>query len=171
MYRDCSTPKRIRRLNTTTLSDTDLGLVRDAFIASWLTATSILYWNTSADVNYLDRKFWTVSTGDLNNPTEVLAHSSPGSLDTSTSGGMALSSYGSERMELLQITSSPPQIDLYMNENGRGHFSPDDVHVAYITRSSPDQPDQFVRIRRFDGASNPTVVAGAGTYTALDWRN
>ena len=173
LYRDCLTPKRIRRLNTTTSINTDLGLVRDAFIASWLTATSILYWNTSADVNYLDRKFWTVSTDNLNNPTEVLAHSSPGSLDTSTSGGMALSSYGSERMELLQITSSPPQIDLYMNENGRGHFSPDidNLHVAYITRSSPSQPDQYVLIHRFDGAGSPTMVAGAGTYTALDWRN
>lgn len=173
LYRDCLTPKRIRRLNTTTLVSTDLGLPHAAFIASWLDATRILYWTTSADVNWADRKFWKVSTTDLNNPTEVLAHSGPGSLDTSTSGELALSSFGSEYMNLLQITSSPPQIDLYMNENGRGHFSPDidNLDVAYITRSSPSQPDQYVLIRRFDGSGSATVVAGAGTYTALDWRN
>ena len=168
LYRDCLTPKRIRRLNTTTLVSTDLGLPHAAFIASWLDATRILYWTTSADVNWADRKFWTVSTADLNDPTEVLAHPSPGSLDTSTSGDMGLSSFGSEWMNLLQITSSPPQINEFMNGAGRGHFSPDDLHVAYITRPNPNQ---FVLVRRFDGAGSPTVVAGAGTYTALDWRN
>ena len=167
LYRDCSTPKRIRRLNTTTWLHTDLGLLHPAFIASWRDATRILYWTTSADVNYADRKFWTVSTADLNDPTEVLAHPSPGSLDTSTSGNMGLSSYGSEWMNLLQITPSP-QINEFMNGAGRGHFSPDDLHVAYITRPNPNQ---YVLIRRFDGAGSLTVVGGAGIYTALDWRN
>lgn len=170
LFRDCLTPKRIRRLDTATLLHTDLGLPHAAFIASWLDATRILYWTTSADVNWADRKFWTVSTADLNDPTEVLAHPSPGSLDTSTSGDMALSSYGSEWMNLLRITS-PPQITQFMSGAGRGHFSPNDDYVAYITRSSPDQPNQFVLVRQFDGAGSPTVVAGAGIYTALDWRN
>ena len=164
LYRDCSTPKRIRRLNTTTLAHSDLGLSHAAFIASWLDATRILYY--TYPTNSADRKFWTVSTADLAAPTAVLAFVSPGSLDTSTAGDKGLWSFGTEGIDLLQTT--PPQIRSFQRQAGKGHFSPDDVSVAYIAGFPSNQ---FVLIRRLDGSGSTTTLVGAGTHTALDWRN
>lgn len=156
LFRNCSNPNRISRLNTTTMNISDLGLSHDAFVASWLDATHLLY--------YADAKFWTVSTGALTSPTEVVAWPSPGSLDTSTSGNRALLS-GFGAIRLIDIAAG--QISLFQVGN-KGHFSPDDVNVVYITG---DGGGKSVLIRRTDGAGAPTNVTGRGNYTAVDWQN
>ena len=164
LYRNCS-PQRIYRLNTTTMASSDLGLVHDAFIASWLDATGILYHVNST--NLADRKLWTVSTADLTAPTEVVA-SPPGTLDTSTSGDNALLSPGSD-VRLVDVTAKT--IGTFQTEAQRGHFSPDDQKVIYITGITFGKQGQFIIIRNFDGSGSPMNLVGRGKFTALDWRN
>ena len=164
LYRNCS-PQRIYRLNTTTMASSDLGLVHDAFIASWLDATGILYHVNST--NLADRKLWTVSTADLTAPTEVVA-SPPGTLDTSTSGDNALLSPGSD-VRLVDVTAKT--IGMFQTEAQRGHFSPDDQKVIYITGITFGKQGQFIIIRNFDGSGSPMNLVGRGKFTALDWRN
>ena len=164
LYRNCS-PQRIYRLNTTTMASSDLGLVHDAFIASWLDATRILYHVNAT--NFADRKLWTVSTADLSAATEVV-DSPPGTLDTSTSGDKALLSPGSD-VRLVDVTAET--IEMFQTEAQRGHFSPDDQKVIYITGITFGKPGQFIIIRNFDGSGSPTNLVGRGKFTALDWRN
>ena len=164
LYRNCA-PERIYRLNTTIMTSSDLGLVSDAFLASWLDSTHILY-HTNA-TNFADRKLWTVSTADLAAPTAVAA-SPPGTLDTSTSGDKALLSPGSD-VRLVDVTAK--SIEGYQMEAQRGHFSPDDSKVIYITGIAFGKPGQFILIRNFDGSGSQTNLIGRGKFTALDWRN
>ena len=164
LYRNCS-PQRIYRLNTTTMASSDLGLVHDAFIASWLDAARILYHVNAT--NLTDRKLWTVSTADLSAPTEVVA-SPPGTLDTSTSGDKGLLSPGSD-VRLVDVTAET--IEMFQTEGQRGHLSPDDQKVIYITGITFGKPGQFIIIRNFDGSGSPTNLVGRGKFTALDWRN
>ena len=164
LYRNCG-PQRIYRLNTTTMVPSDLGLLHDAFIASWLDATRILYHVNAT--NLADRKLWTVSTADLSAPTEVVA-SPPGTLDTSTSGDKALLSPGSD-VRLVDVTAKT--IGMFQTEAQRGHFSPDDQKIIYITGITLGKQGQFIIVRNFDGSGSPTNLVGRGKFTALDWRN
>jgi len=164
LYRNCG-PQRIYRLNTTTMASSDLGLVHDAFIASWLGATHILYHVNAT--NLADRKLWTVSTADLSTPIEVVA-SPPGTLDTSTSGDKALLSPGSD-VRLVDVTAKT--IEMFQTEAQRGHFSPDDQKVIYITGITFGKQGQFIIVRNFDGSGSPANLVGRGKFTALDWRN
>lgn len=164
LYRNCS-PQRIYRLNTTTMTPSDLGLMQDAFIASWLDATRILY-HVNA-MNLAERKLWTVSTTALSAPTDVVG-SPPGTLDTSTSGDKALLSPGSD-VRLVDVTAKT--VEMFQMEAQRGHFSPDDQKVIYITGITFGKQGQFIMIRNFDGSGSPTNLVGRGKFTALDWRN
>lgn len=157
LYRDCSTPSRIRRLNTTTapMTSTDLGLPHDAFLATWLNATNLLY--------YADGKYWKVSTADLTSPTEVLT-AARGSLDPSTSGDKVLVS-GFGEIRLLDIVAGQ---NPHFQVGDKGHFSADDQYVLYI---SGDPGSQYLLFRRTDGAGRTGNLAGKGNYTAVDWRN
>ena len=160
LYRNCSNPKRISRLNPTTMTSSVVGLTHNAFIAGWLSATQLLY--------YADQKFWTVSTASLTSPIQVAAWPSPAALDTSTSGNKGLwSAFGS--IHLINVTSG--QITPFQQPAQKGHFSPDDQRVAYITGAEIGQKDQYVIVRQTDGSGAPTNVAGQGSFTALDWRN
>lgn len=160
LYRDCSSPKRIWRLDTATMVASDLGLAHNAFIASWLDATSLLYWASG--------QFWTVSTAALGSPTAALSFPFPGALDMSTSATKGLWSDGSQ-IRLVDITAGT--ISPFQNPGQRGHFSPDDNYVIYVTGREVGQRNQHVLIRRTDGAGAPVNVAGKGSFTALDWRN
>ena len=164
LYRNC-TPQRIHRLNTTNMASSDLGLSSDAFIASWLDTTHILYHTNPASL--ADRKLWTVSTANLAAPT-VVAASPAGTLDTSTSGDKALLSPGSD-VRLVDVAAE--SIELYRTEAQRGHFSPDDLKVIYITGITFGKPGQYILIRNFDGSGSQTNLVGRGQFTALDWRN
>jgi hypothetical protein len=147
------------------MTPSDLGLVQDAFLASWLDATRILYHVNST--NLAERKLWTVSTTALSAPTEVVG-SPPGTLDTSTSGDKALLSPGSD-VRLVDVTAKT--IEMFQMEAQRGHFSPDDQKVIYITGITFGKQGQFIMIRNFDGSGSPTNLVGRGKFTALDWRN
>jgi hypothetical protein len=162
LYRDCATPARIQRLDTTSMSSSDLGLAHSAFIAGWLDATHVLYYA------HLQQKLWTVSTAALASPTEVLSLSFPGALDTATSGAKGLWSDGTQ-IHLIDISAK--QISPFQTPGQRGHFSPDDQDVLYITGDSVGKNGQFVIIRRTDGSGAPTNLAGRGSFTAVDWRN
>ena len=162
LYRSCAIPARIQRLDTTTMTSSDLGLAHNAFIAGWLDATHILYYA------HLEDKLWTVSTGALASPTEVLSLSFPGALDTATSGDKGLWSDGAQ-IHLIDIAAK--QISPFQTPGQRGHFSPDDQDVVYITGNSVGKNGQFVIIRRTDGSGAPTNLVGRGSFTAVDWRN
>lgn len=163
LYRSCDTPTRIMRLDATAtpMTATDLGLAHNAFIASWIDATNVLYW--------ADGVFRKVSTGNLANPTFVINHPSPGALDVSTSGTRGLSSDGT-RIYLLD-TAATPTITPFQVPGQRGHFSPNDDRVIYVTGSEVGQRNQYVLIRSTSGAGAPTSLTGQGRFTALDWRN
>lgn len=162
LYRDCSSPTRIDRLDTTTMTPSDLGLAHDAFIASWLDTTHLLYYSDVGD------KLWTVSTAALASPTLVRNLTFPGALDTATSGNKGLWSDGG-RIHLIDVAAG--QITPFQVPGQRGHFSPDDQHVIYVTGSSVGQKNQYILIRRFDGSGASTNLAGQGSFTAVDWRN
>lgn len=166
LYRSCSNPRRINRLNTATMVPTDLGLSHDAFIASWLDATHLLYWVDAAGL--ANDKFWTVSTDALTSPTEVIGNSTAGALDTSTSGNKGLWSTGNE-VQLVDLGA--PSISGFQSPGHKGHFSPDDQRVAYITGGNLGQGGQFILIRNFDGTGSSNNLVGRGSFTALDWRN
>lgn len=165
LYRDCSSPKRIARLNMAAapMTSSDLGLAHDAFIASWLNATNILYWRNSG-------AFYTVSSADFSTPTSSFSHPYPGALDTATSGTRALSSSGS-RIYLVDLTATPPPITTLQLPGQRGHFSPNDDYVIYVTGSEVGQKNQYVLIRETGYPATVTNVAGQGSFTAVDWRN
>jgi hypothetical protein len=164
LYRNCSAPARINSLNTTTWTSTDLGLPHHAFVATWLDATNLLYYVNDDPNPAANNKYWKVSTANLASPTQVVSYPSPGSFDPSTSGDKVLLS-GFSAVRLIDVTAG--QVSLFQPGN-KGHFSPDDQHVLYITG---DGGGQFMLIRRTDGAGSPANLAGKGNYTAVDWRN
>ena len=166
LYRSCSNPPRINRLNTATMVPADVGLTHDAFIASWLDATHLLYWVDALGV--ANDKFYTVSTDALASPTAVINNSTAGALDTSTSGDKGLWSTGSQ-IQLVDLGA--PSISAFQSPGQRGHFSPDDERVAYITGANLGQGGQYILIRNFDGSGSSTNLVGRGSFTALDWRN
>lgn len=159
LYRDCG-PPRVRRLNPSTMTSVDLGLSINAFVASWLDATHLLYHGSGSEA------FYTVSTDSLGSPTAVSPLILPHSLDTSTSGNKALlSGFSGVRLLNIPTTTQPPLLE---GSADKGHFSPDDIYVAHIRLGNGGD---FLMIRRLDGAGSPTNLAGRGNYTALDWRN
>ena len=63
-------------------------------------------------------------------PTAVSPATLPHSLDTSTSGDKALlSGYSQVRLLNVPTTVQPPLLE---GPGGKGHFSADDLYVAYI---------------------------------------
>jgi hypothetical protein len=161
LYRSCDPTTPIMRLDIASMTATDLGLADNVFIASWIDEENVLYWGPNA--------FRTVSINDLANPTFVISHFSPGLLDVSTTGTQGLSSDG-VRIYLLN-TAAAPSITQLQLPGQRGHFSPGDDLVIYVSGSEVGQKNQNVLIRRTDGAGAVTTLTGQGRYRALDWRN
>ncbi len=160
LYRSCDSATRIMRLDIATMTPGDLGLAHNAFIASWIDATNVLYW--------ADGIFRTVSMSDLANPTVVASFAFRGGLDVSTSGTKGLWSNG---QQIFLLDTAAGSVTPLQGPGQKGHFSADDVYVVYISGSELGQRNQNVLIRRTDGAGAVTTLTGQGRYTAVDWRN
>jgi len=163
LYRGCTAPIRVMRLNTSTLVSSELGLPHNAFVATWLDSTNLLYYVSSSAHATDGAKFWKFQLGSAA-PTLVVSSSSPGSLDPSSSAATVLVSGFSE---IRQIDIAAQQISLFQ-PGDKGHFSPNNERVLYITGTGGGR---YMLIRQTDGTGSPTNLAGKGNYTALDWRN
>jgi hypothetical protein len=162
LYRSCDSAPRIMRLDTTAtpLTASDLGLAHNAFIASWIDPTNVLYW--------ADGVFRRASISEPANATVVLNYPNPGALDMSTSGTKGLWSDGTQ-IRLVDTTAGT--ITSFQVPGQRGHFSPNDDRVIYVTGSEVGQRRQYVLIRSTSGAGATTSLTGEGSFYALDWRN
>lgn len=164
LYRNCSTTNRIQRMDTATMASTDLALPHNAFLATWLDADNVLYYADGDTDSTANGKFWKVSMSTPGSQTPVGGTAQRGSLDPATSGTRVLVS-GFSEVRLLNVTTGA---NGHLWGGNKGHYSPGDQDVIYITASTGGQ---YILIRKADGTGSPTNLVGKGNYTALDWRN
>lgn len=153
-----------RRLNTATMTSSPLTVPPGINKAGWRNATELVY-NRSTEAA---SEVLVASLSEPADATVVGEVRLAQSMDISTSGASLLVDpvdFGA--LSMFSMTSGTEQKNWQIGHNG--HFSPDDLQVAYAT--GYDVRGQYIMIRNTNGVGGSFRLAGKGVFGPLDWRN
>lgn len=162
LYRDsCSGDQR---LDTDSMTTTPLAAPPGVNKVAWRNSSELIYNRSTTSASE-------VLVAPMTNPTSTTVIGEvrlAESMDVSSSGNFLLVDpvdFGT--LSLFNMVNGTEQKDWQIGHYG--HFSPDDVYVAYATGF--DVRGQYIMIRRTDGQGGPFRLAGKGVFGPLDWRN
>lgn len=153
-----------RRLNTTTMTSSPLGIPAGTNKAGWRSANELVYNRSTASASE-------VSVAPLSDPTNATVVGEvrlAQSMDVSTSGEQLLvDTVDFGTLSLFNMASGTEQQNWQIGHDGR--FSPNGLQVAYVT--GYDVRGQYIMIRNTTGPGGPSRLAGKGVFGPIDWRN
>lgn len=153
-----------RRLDTTTMTSSPLGVPPGLNKIVWRSASQLVYNRSTSSAS----EVLVAPLSDPANTTLIGEVRLAQSMDVSTSGGLLLVdevNFGT--LSMFDMTSGTEQKGWQIGH--QGHFSPNDLQVAYIT--GYDVRGQYIMIRNTNGLGGAFRLAGKGAFGALDWRN
>lgn len=153
-----------RRLNTTTMTSTPVGVPAGINKAGWRGPEELVYNRSTSTAS----EILVAPLSAPGNTTAVGEVRLASSMDLSTSGQLLLVDpvdWGT--LSLFNMSTGVEQKDWQIGHHGR--FSPDDLSVVYV--SGYDVRGSYVFIRKFNGSGSPFRLASKGPYGPVDWRN
>jgi hypothetical protein len=153
-----------RRLDTSTMTSTPLGIPSGVNKVGWRNAAELVYNRSTAAASDM----LVAPLSDPGSATLVGTTDLAESMDVSTAADRVLVDpvdYGF--LDMFNLNSGANTTNFQIGHYGR--FSPDDQYVVYVT--GYDVRGSYVMIRRTDGAGAPFRLASKGPFGALDWRN
>lgn len=162
LYKD--TCAGTQRLDTMTMTSTDLAVPAGINKVNWRSETELIYNRSTPNASE-------VLVAPLSDPSATSLVGElrlASSMDISTSGSLLLVDpvdFGT--LSLFDMSSGAEQKDWQIGHHGR--FSPDDLRVAYVT--GHDVRGQYIMIRNLSGSGSAFRLAGKGVFGPIDWRN